>query len=197
MWIGSLLFLCCGIDTQVHEYNKGNVFFCCMDLLWFSFWWRYMLKVCVGEGICCLDQAFQPLVLRTCYSDMGENDRRPHWLLPLKLLRLCISYQFVVSAPNSSFIAFSVKREHVPAPISPLPAGSTSNFLTRGCYMEKGVFFPGSEGVSLGFLDLWLLQLLVSAVNSPSDPPCWGHLGIKPLGTQPLVATQRHFLWTT
>lgn len=73
--------------------------------------------------------------------------------------------------------------EHVPVSVSPLPAGTASDFVGKGCYVEKGAFFLGSECPSrgLGLLQLWFLQRTALVTHEAG-------------GAQP-SALSRHALW--
>lgn len=109
----------------------------------------------------------------------GERDSRPHCVLPMKLFRPCISYQLATSQLPIHLSLTSLWMWSTTVRVPPLPAGTTSHFVTRGCYVEKGAFFLSSECSSHRFLDLWLLLFLVPAFNSSRSPHGWWHPAIK------------------
>lgn len=82
-------------------------------------------------------------------------------MLSLELFRPCINNVLPLIS-KSSFINFSVNIEQLK---------QLHTLSLEDTIMKKGVFFLGSECSSQGLLSLWLISLLVPAVNSFSSPP--------------------------
>lgn len=73
--------------------------------------------------------------------------------------------------------------------ISSLPAGAISDFVTRGCCVEKGAFFLGSECSSHQLLISGFSSFGFLLLTAPATHVSGGTQPSKPFWTPPLVAS--------